>query len=111
MYRQTSNRGAKYQRSRTENRHRVARVTVRWVHSEAQIANALTKGGAKELDMYYQMKGTWRIVQDEQMRSSRKRRSEGITTFQQSTSEESSKKTQEESTSKGGAGTKRWACK
>lgn len=76
-------------------------VTVRWVHSEAQIANALTKGGAKELDMYYQMKGTWRIVQDEQMRSSRKRRSEGITTFQQSTSEESSKKTQEESTSKG----------
>ena len=76
-------------------------VTVRWVHSEAQIANALTKGGAKELDMHYQMKGTWRIVQDEQMRSSRKRRSEGITTFQQNTRDNDFEEPKDKSTSKG----------
>ena len=28
-------------------------VELRWVHSEAQLGNALTKAGAKELEMYY----------------------------------------------------------
>ena len=76
-------------------------VTIRWVHSEAQIANALTKGGAKEFDLYYQMKGTWRIVQDEEMRSSRRRRSDGITTFQQNGDKTEDKDPKENSISKG----------
>ena len=60
-------------------------VRVRWVHSEAQLGNALTKSGAKELDMYYQMGGTWRIVNDPKMRSARKRRSEGMDAFEEHT--------------------------
>ena len=59
-------------------------VQIRWVHSEAQLSNALTKGGAKELELYYKMQGTWRIVCDDQMRSSRKRRQEGLPVFEQS---------------------------
>lgn len=58
-------------------------VVLRWVHSEAQLANALTKGGAKELELFYKMQGTWRIVCDDLMRSARKRRKEGLTVFQQ----------------------------
>lgn len=54
------------------------KLIVRWVHSEAQLGNALTKAQAKELEMYYTMGGCWKIVEDDQMRSARKRRSEGI---------------------------------
>ena len=57
-------------------------VRVRWVHSEAQLGNALTKPGAKELELYYQMKGSWRIVNDPKMRSARKRRSDGLETLE-----------------------------
>ena len=53
-------------------------VEVRWVHSEAQLSNALTKGGAKELESFYQLGGMWRIVCDAQMRSAKKRRQDGI---------------------------------
>ena len=54
-------------------------VTLRWVHSEAQLANSLTKaGGAKELEMFYKMQYQWRIVEDPEMRSARKRRAEGM---------------------------------
>ena len=56
---------------------------IRWVHSEAQLGNALTKTNARELEMFYQMGHRWRIVHDPSMRSSKKRRSDGITTFQQ----------------------------
>ena len=58
-------------------------VVLRWVHSEAQLANALTKGGAKELELFYKMNGAWRIVCDDLMRSARKRRKEGLSVFQQ----------------------------
>ena len=52
---------------------------VRWVHSEAQLANALTKvGNARELELYYKMNHTWRIVEDEFMRSARRRREQGM---------------------------------
>ena len=52
---------------------------VRWVHSEAQLANALTKvGNARELELYYRMNHTWRIVEDEFMRSARRRREQGM---------------------------------
>jgi hypothetical protein len=58
-------------------------LEVRWVHSEAQLSNALTKSGAKELDLYYQMGHRWRIVHDPKMMSAKKRKSQGITTFEQ----------------------------
>ena len=53
---------------------------VRWVHSEAQLANALTKEAshAKELELYYKMNFRWRIVEDEEMKSARRRRSVGL---------------------------------
>ena len=57
---------------------RVNHTILRWVHSESQIANALTKGGAKELELYYKMNGVWRIVVDAEMRSARKRRQDGL---------------------------------
>ncbi|CAE7247426.1 GIP, partial [Symbiodinium sp. CCMP2456] len=45
-------------------------VSIRWVHSEAQLANSLTKqGGHHELEMFYKMAFRWRIVEDEQMMS------------------------------------------
>ena len=57
---------------------RVNHVHVRWVHSEAQLGNALTKANAKEKERFYTMGSQWRIVSDEKMRSARKRRTEGI---------------------------------
>ena len=54
-------------------------LKVRWVHSEAQLANGLTKAGCnRELELYYQMGHRWRIVEDAHMRSARKRRAEGL---------------------------------
>ena len=58
-------------------------LQVRWVHSEAQLANALTKRGAKELELYYKMNFTWRIVEDPDMQSARRRRQNGLTPFEQ----------------------------
>ena len=57
-------------------------VRVRWIHSEAQLGNALTKQGAKELELFYQMRGSWRIVNDPKMLSARKRRSDGLETLE-----------------------------
>ena len=57
---------------------RVNHVHIRWVHSEAQLGNALTKANAKELERFYTMGSQWRIVSDEKMRSARKRRTEGL---------------------------------
>ena len=58
-------------------------LIVRWVHSEAQLANALTKKGAKELELFYKMRFMWRIVEDPAMRSARRRRQEGLQPFDQ----------------------------
>jgi len=52
-------------------------VVVRWVHSEAQLANSLTKNEQRQLQLWYSMKQKWRIVQDESMSSARKRREQG----------------------------------
>ena len=58
-------------------------VKVRWVHSEAQLGNALTKaGGGRELELYYKMGHKWRIVDDEKMRSARRRRTDGLAPLQ-----------------------------
>ena len=54
------------------------KVQIRWVHSEAQLANALTKAGSKELELFYKMGFKWRIVEDEKMRSARRRKAQGI---------------------------------
>ena len=59
-------------------------VQVRWVHSEAQLANSLTKaGGGKEIELFYRMQCRWRIVEDEQMRSARRRKTDGLEPLQQ----------------------------
>ena len=59
-------------------------VKLRWVHSQAQLGNALTKAGAKELELFYQTGMQWRIVSDDQMRSARKRQQQGIPTLEHS---------------------------
>ena len=60
-------------------------VSVRWVHSEAQLANPLTKcNSGKELEMFYRMKCRWRLVADDAMQSARKRRAKGLSPLQQS---------------------------
>ena len=53
-------------------------VILRWVHSEAQLANALTKHNSKEMELYYRMQHSWRIVEDPEMKSARRRRLEGL---------------------------------
>ncbi|CAE7825661.1 GIP [Symbiodinium sp. CCMP2592] len=59
-------------------------VHIRWVHSEAQLANTLTKAnGGRELELFYRMGHQWRIVEDDRMRSARKRKAEGMSPLQQ----------------------------
>ena len=58
-------------------------VHIRWIHSEAQLSNALTKAAAKEVELFYQSGQLWRIVQDEEMKSFRKRKQAGVGIFEQ----------------------------
>ena len=59
---------------------------VRWAHSEAQLANALTKvGNARELELFYRMSHQWKIVEDDFMRSARKRREQGMSPLEGTT--------------------------
>ncbi|CAE6972698.1 unnamed protein product [Symbiodinium sp. KB8] len=54
-------------------------LQVRWVHSEAQLGNSLTKqNGGHELELFYKMGQAWRIVEDPAMRSARKRKADGV---------------------------------
>ena len=56
------------------------------MHSEAQLANGLTKAGtSREFELYYRMKGRWRIVEDPDMRSARRRKQQGLTPLQTGT--------------------------
>ena len=60
-------------------------LRVRWVHSEAQLANALTKAGpCKELELYYKMNQSRRVVEDPMMRSARRRRQDGMEPLEES---------------------------
>ena len=60
-------------------------LRVRWVHSEAQLSNGLTKAGhSRELEMFYRLNHQWRLVEDVQMRSARKRRSDGLSPLEDS---------------------------
>ena len=58
-------------------------LVIRWVHSEAQLANSLTKGGSKELELFYRMNAAWRIVEDPNMQSARKRKTKGLEPLEQ----------------------------
>ena len=79
------------------------KVIIRWVHSEAQLANSLTKkNGGKELELYYRMGYTWKIVEDPQMRSARKRRQAGVDTLQDETKGECKNEYNSSSTGDGG---------
>ena len=62
-------------------------VVIRWVHSEVQLANSLTKSKEmRQLNLFYDMKHSWCIVEDEHMSSARKRKQQGIGTFTHRTS-------------------------
>ena len=51
----------------------------RWVHSDAQLANSLTKADEQyQLSQYYLNKGFWRIVDDADMKSARTRKQLGL---------------------------------
>ena len=66
-----------------------AGVVIRWVHSEAQLGNSLTKkNGGKELELFYRMQHTWRTVEDDLMRSARKRKVAGLSSLEGSTRSE-----------------------
>ena len=61
-------------------------LQIRWVHSEAQLANGLTKAGtSREFELYYKMRGRWRIVEDPQMMSARRRKQQGLDPLQNET--------------------------
>ena len=48
---------------------------IRWVHSDAQLVNSLTKPTEKgQIHLYFQMGQKWRIVYDEKMKSARRRK-------------------------------------
>ncbi|CAE7649118.1 RE1 [Symbiodinium sp. CCMP2592] len=53
-------------------------LLMRWVHSEAQLANALTKHNSKEMELYYRTRHMWRIVEDPERMSARRRKQAGI---------------------------------
>ena len=53
---------------------------LRWVHSEAQLADVMTKGTGpgKDIFLTFLRRGFWTLVQDAEMRSARKRAKLGI---------------------------------
>ena len=60
------------------------KVQLRWVHSEAQLANSLTKaGGSREYELYYKMGHQWRLVEDESMMSAKRRKDLGLRPLEQ----------------------------
>ena len=60
-------------------------LQMRWVHSEAQLANSLTKsGGQREYDLFYRMGHKWRLVEDQSMMSARRRKELGLQPLEQS---------------------------
>ena len=59
-------------------------VSIRWVHSEAQLANTLTKsGGYREYELFHKMGYQWRLVEDEKMMSARRRKELGLLPLEQ----------------------------
>ena len=62
-------------------------VQVRWVHSEAQLANTLTKSSStREYELFIKMGHQWRLVEDESMMSAKRRKEAGLQPLEQSKS-------------------------
>ena len=54
-------------------------MPIRWVHSDAQLANSLTKDTEmQQLQRYYHLGQAWKIVDDILMRSARNRKKLGL---------------------------------
>ena len=54
-------------------------MPIRWVHSDAQLANSLTKDSEQQqLQRYYHLGQAWKIVDDPLMRSARNRKKLGL---------------------------------
>ena len=54
-------------------------LQIRWVHSDAMLANSWTKPNEKwQVQLYFRLDQHWRIVHDEGMTSARRRKAEGI---------------------------------
>ena len=54
-------------------------LQIRWVHSDAMLANSLTKATEKwQILLFIRMQQQWRIVHDSSMASARRRKAEGI---------------------------------
>ena len=54
-------------------------VRIRWVHGEAQLSNGLTKPlEHKQLDLFYKMDPSWRLVEDDEKASARRRKALGL---------------------------------
>ena len=67
-------------------------VTIRWVHSEAQLANSLTKAnGMREYELYSKMGHRWRLVEDDSMMSARRRKEAGLQPLEQARAHEKDK--------------------
>ena len=59
-------------------------VSIRWVHSEAQLANSLTKAnGMREYELFSKMGHRWRLVEDTNMMSARRRKEAGLQPLEQ----------------------------
>ena len=55
------------------------RLDLRWVHSDAQLANSLTKDNEQhQLNKFYQLGHRWKIVEDEEMKSAKRRKKLGL---------------------------------
>ena len=75
-----------------------AGVNVRWVHSEAQLANSLTKSnGQREYEMFIRMGHRWRLIEDENMMTAKRRKENGLKPLEQGVIPESVKSISERS--------------
>ena len=71
-------------------------VTIRWVHSEAQLANTLTKAnGMREYELCTKMGHRWRLVEDDGMMSARRRNEAGLLPLEQARAREKDKGSKE----------------
>ena len=61
-----------------EHNTRTCDTQLRWVHSDAMLANSLTKGNElHQLQLYFDSGCRWRIVHDDKFMSAKKRRAKG----------------------------------
>ena len=67
-------------------------VLIRWVHSEAQLANTLTKSSnTREYELFIKMNHQWRLVEDESMMSAKRRKEAGLQPLEHSRSRKEAK--------------------